>query len=53
LRALAELFPQSMLEFDKWADRFELYKLSRVNRGRAILGKVGQKLVQTNVGEMA
>jgi len=53
LRALARLFPAEAARFLQVADRFEGYRLKRLNRMRSIMVKVGQKLAQPTIGEIA
>jgi hypothetical protein len=53
LRAAALLFPEQRDAFGASADRFERYADSRVNRARAVVVKLVQKLGQADVGEMA
>lgn len=52
LRALAMLFPAQADNFNRTADRFEAYSKKRINRARAIVVKICQKLAQPQVGEM-
>ena len=46
------LFPAQADSFNRTANRFEAYSKKRINRARAIIVKICQKLAQPQVGEM-
>lgn len=53
LHAMETMFPSEKAAFGYYREKFQRYRASKINTGRAVIIKIWQKLGQSDVGEMA